>query len=47
VRWSLIPPLVAVSWMTLKVGPAPTLAFILLMLSGFVYLAGYRRKFRR
>jgi hypothetical protein len=45
VRWSL-PPLVAVSWMTLQIGPAPTLALIILMFTSLVYLAGYRRKFR-
>jgi hypothetical protein len=44
VHWSLIPPLVAVSWMTLKVGPAPTLAFILLMLSGLARKPGIRFK---
>jgi hypothetical protein len=45
VRWSLIPLLLAVSWMTLKVGPAPTLAFILLVFAGLVsarFLLVYR-----
>jgi hypothetical protein len=45
VWWSLI-PVVGVSWMTLHIGPAPTMAFIILTFTCLIYLAGYRRKFR-
>jgi hypothetical protein len=45
VRWSLL-PLVTVCWLTLRVGPAPILALIILMFTSLVYLAGYRKKFR-
>jgi hypothetical protein len=47
VHWSLIPLLVAVSWMTLKVGPAPTLAFILLVFAGLVSVVRMRRKYSK
>jgi hypothetical protein len=46
VRWSLL-PLVTVSWLTLHVGPAPTLAFILLMFTGLVYVVRMRRKYSK
>jgi hypothetical protein len=45
VRRSLM-PVVGVSWMTLQIGPAPTMAFIILAFTSLVHLAGYRRKFR-
>jgi hypothetical protein len=46
VQWRLI-PLVAVSWMTLQIGSAPTLACILIMFIGLVYIVGIRRKYKK
>jgi hypothetical protein len=46
VRWSLF-PIVGLSWMCLKVGPAPTLVLMLVILTGLVYVASMRRKLRQ
>ncbi len=43
VRWSLL-PLVGVSWVTLNLDPTATLVFMLLLSSGFIGPAGFRRK---
>lgn len=46
VRWSLM-PLLAVICMTLHVGPAPTLAFILFVFVSPVYVVRMRRKYSK
>jgi hypothetical protein len=46
VQWSLV-PLAAVICMTPHVGPAPTLAFILLVFADLVYVVRMRRKYSK
>jgi hypothetical protein len=45
VRLSLI-PFVGVSWVALKIGFVPTMAFILLFGSGFIGFVWFRRKYK-
>jgi hypothetical protein len=44
VRLGLI-PIVGASWVTLKFGFAPTLAFMFLFISGIIYMIRFRKKF--
>jgi len=46
VRLSLL-PVVGVSWISLKFGTVTTLVLIILLGSGLIGLAGFRRKFRK
>jgi hypothetical protein len=41
-RWSLV-PLIAVSWMLLHLGAAPTLLFFVLVFSS-MFIIGYKKK---
>jgi hypothetical protein len=45
-RVSLL-PIVGVSWVALRVGPAYSLALILLLGSGLIALANIRRRYRK
>ncbi len=45
VRVSLL-PIVGVSWVVLKFGPATTMALILLLISGFIGFVRFRRKYK-
>lgn len=46
VRLSLL-PVVGVSWMSLNIGPLPTLILMFVVASGLIGLAGFRRKMRK
>ncbi len=46
VRLGLL-PFVGLSWVMLNIDPVVGLGFILFLCSGFIGLAGFRRKFRR
>ena len=46
VRISLL-PVVGVSWVVLMIGPASTMALILLLFSGFIGFVWFRRKYKQ
>ncbi|MBW1748589.1 MAG: hypothetical protein JRJ34_09375 [Deltaproteobacteria bacterium] len=39
-------PVVGVSWVVLKIGPASTMALMLLLISGFIGFVRFRRKYK-
>ena len=46
VRWCLL-PIVGISWISLNLGPIPTLALILLFSTGLIGLVGFSRRLKR